>query len=926
MSWRRRAVVGVTAGLLAGATTVMVASQAHADGLSTDAYGAAMTDSAVTVTENSGPFAGMKFTVNQTQGLTNQALSVSWSHGTPTTILQNSYAANYVQIMQCWGDPVSDDSTPVSRANFVPTNDYSLTTADGTTAANNYGPAREHCEYGANPTKPSLTPTLDHSYGATRTTNRDNESYGLTSTEQPAYTATTSALVDIPFVAQTGAVVKQTDTMVYGATADNSFFDWTSTNEVDGSRTFADGTGHSWFQADTGFEAPGLGCGQTLPKSSTLTPCWLVIVPRGNTALDGTVLDGQNGNPSVNLGSYVSGSPLDRQAWVNRISIPLNFQPLASTCPGGADEVQATGSQLVTAAMTSWQPTLCNSTPATFGYNSLDDDQSRAQLAGGISPLVFTSNPVSKTQLQPGTSVLYAPASISGLTIGFNVDQKQPDDVAGKQQLSMKLTPRLVAKLLTFSYRGNFVGAVDSAQVHPPAGTQTAPGYRWLLKNPYSITDDKDFQQYNGDQLSSYTIDAASMMLELGNMDVAAELWQWVLADPAAVAWLKGTPDPWGMVVDPYYSMTAKTNPSKTAFSPTSSFPQNDPWKTVTSGSIAGDNNVYTSPPITMLDYHPYVQDLVTAARQTLSANDGQHTSWTPGVAAGSGFSAGGPQAIGSRFIMSFTDTPSAIQYGVATASLSAAGDDGAHPTFVAPTTGSMLAAVKVMKPSAVDKSVLTPNPTADAGAYPLTTLTYAAVVPQNLSRSECRDYGDLLSYISGPGQQSGTDVGQLPLGYVPLPSKLSLQAVQAASKVLSCPRPASSGATSTGSGSSSSSSTTQVASSGTGKGNSAGDTANQTADVAPPAEVPLSPAGNVPSVPAAVVAPGSTAVVPAGLVLAAGTTPDDPTSFSAALPVGVIVGLIAAVIAPLLSGAGRRSLLMARAAFAGGLRRPRDR
>ncbi len=61
------------------------------------------TDSEMSISGR-GRFASMEFTVNQTEDLNNQAISVTWSGGIPTQSGPGNFAAHYVQIFQCWGD------------------------------------------------------------------------------------------------------------------------------------------------------------------------------------------------------------------------------------------------------------------------------------------------------------------------------------------------------------------------------------------------------------------------------------------------------------------------------------------------------------------------------------------------------------------------------------------------------------------------------------------------------------------------------------------------------------------------------------------------------------------------------------------------------------------------------------------------------
>ena len=67
------------------------------------------TPSQVTVSGRN-EFAGMRFTVNQTRSLVNQAVSVTWTGGNQTIESPQPYSGNVVQIMQCWGE--DDGSVP----------------------------------------------------------------------------------------------------------------------------------------------------------------------------------------------------------------------------------------------------------------------------------------------------------------------------------------------------------------------------------------------------------------------------------------------------------------------------------------------------------------------------------------------------------------------------------------------------------------------------------------------------------------------------------------------------------------------------------------------------------------------------------------------------------------------------------------------
>jgi hypothetical protein len=142
------------------------------------------------------------------------------------------------------------------------------------------------------------------------------------------------------------------------------------------------------------------------------------------------------------------------------------------------------------------------------------------------------------------------------------------------------------------------------------------------------------------------------------------------------------------------------------------------------------------------------------------------------------------PQYLGRRAILSLTDTASAAQYGVQAARLSRAGDNGDNRTFIAPDVAGLTSGVDAMATDE-EPDVLEPDPAATTeGAYPLTSLTYAAIRPLALDTQARTDYAAFIDYAAGPGQVPGLELGQLPVGYAPLPANLRAQATAAAETV----------------------------------------------------------------------------------------------------------------------------------------------
>src|SRR5205823_12640306 len=87
--------VCVLAGL-SGLAARMVSGEVHADAAG----------SAVTV-HGTGEFASLAVTVGQTKDLVDQRVHLSWTGGAPTVFKGSEFAADFLQFMQCWGDPVT---------------------------------------------------------------------------------------------------------------------------------------------------------------------------------------------------------------------------------------------------------------------------------------------------------------------------------------------------------------------------------------------------------------------------------------------------------------------------------------------------------------------------------------------------------------------------------------------------------------------------------------------------------------------------------------------------------------------------------------------------------------------------------------------------------------------------------------------------
>ena len=338
-------------------------------------------------------------TVSKTDQLVNEVIKVDWTGGVPT-----SGQANFLQIMQCWGDDAA-------------------------------GPSREQCQFGG----------LQNQLGGWASTRQVYYGGSLSDTNE-TYVPPVGY---VPFHPVNGATdVPEGNT--------NQFYDQYTTNEIARGITYRDGTGEEFFQVQTGREAPGLGCGNIVTSavngSKARHKCWLVVVPRAGDELPGI--------NHVTSGGVLT-SPLSVTNWAQRIVIPLNFQNLGDSCPIDATEVPTYGTELMTNAMSSWQPALCQQADTVYSFTQVPDDLARTTAITGTGDeagIGFVGQSI-PAQTAGTAKLIYAPLTISGLGIAFLINQQSlygaPADVVyqnGRLVSDIKLTPRLVAKLLTQSY------------------------------------------------------------------------------------------------------------------------------------------------------------------------------------------------------------------------------------------------------------------------------------------------------------------------------------------------------------------------------------------------------------------------------------------------------------------------------------------
>jgi len=677
---------------------------------------------------------GLSITISQTAALINQAVQVT-ATGAVGGRDSGDGTGSLFQVMQCWG----------------------AMKADGTPDAAAPQPDPATCQIGPG--------GADVSGFQDKWTGRVLRGDPLTAGGDWDQKDKGGFTLPAPFSAITGATYRGSDFADATVTTGNPFFNHTTTNELTALRADSSGTARGLFELQTGQQSEALGCGLRAGGPS-VAACWLVIVPRPETTSPASL-------------TALTFGPLAPSLWAQRLQVKLEFQKTATSCPGGTARTLSSGSELLTAAMSSWIPGICDAKKIGAGYTQLGDAQARQQLSSS-GGLIFT------TRSGVGDSTkLYAPVALTAPVIAFTIDAgsaaKQPGQIR-----DLKLNARLVAKLLTQSYR---LGMDDLA------GTELKTTAPWYLKQVRSLAEDPEFVKLNpGAVLQNNNAAGGDLLVENLLSDAGAQVWQWLLDDPDAASFLTGCPDAAGMVINPFFSARSYTGcaASKSVLDAAAqakitqtrtpadfiygamvyppdgvSYPQPG-WYRRSPVNISG----VTAPPLTWNDIHGRVSDLATAGRAAFQANYPSSTVFcltssnpecipTPGV-----WKSTGRQQVGNRIIMTITDAAAAARFQLPTAQLC----DDSGTRCVGANQSSLTAAAVGFEQSGV-AGVAKPaaRPDYAGGAYPLTMPVYAAIGIDGLAKSDATAYSSVLSYLVTSGQKPGFESGLLPPGYAPL-------------------------------------------------------------------------------------------------------------------------------------------------------------
>lgn len=536
-------------------------------------------------------------------------------------------------------------------------------------------------------------------------------------------------------------------------------------------QTRTDGTGSVPFVVSTSAENQSLGC-------SAAVPCSIVVIPiMGMSCKDADATC--NATSPFAAGEKADAKP-DRSPalalegqfwwsasnWRNRFVIPITIAPSANVCDilDSRSPVGFYGSELLTQAALQWAPAYC-----------LSPDRFKMQAHGMPEPTAFSNLRRGKTtaalMTYPGTlqagdpPVAYAPVAVTGFAVAFTIDLP---DGGGQQLTHLRLSPRLLAKLLSESY----LGLQPSAAI-----TAARPD---LAGNPLTLVLDPEFLELNPELRSDLPWVAqpsmawASMISLAVPSDLMRALTGYIAADPEAVSFLHGTPDPWGMKVNPAYTDVSI---------PRDDWPLLDTW-IAPSGSqcapfvpLAWFNRVLA--PVTGLNR--IAQDLLNAAPESLDRIGGLNTRESPCTTVRMA-----RQVYGQRHVLGLVSLADAELYGLPTASLRTSGT-GPDAIFVSPNDQSMAAAIDTAAQSApgqpflIDPVVLRSH----AEAYPGTMAVNVVAPLTGLDATTAGDIAQFIRVATADGQVVGTGFGQLAAGYLPMTSTGPTAGLHASAQVV---------------------------------------------------------------------------------------------------------------------------------------------
>lgn len=507
--------------------------------------------------------------------------------------------------------------------------------------------------------------------------------------------------------------------------------------------TDTDGTGSAQFEVRSDVENESLGCSHTVACSIEVIPIVGLSCDQPSSPMTisdqacrkgGRFAPGSSNFTNDGVDQAVSPSLWwSASNWKNRFSIPITFGLPPDTCDILDPRAPTAfyGSELLAQAALQWSPAYClRDDRFKFQLNQMSDEAGWNLMESGEGAAAEVS---SEHQRRGSDPVGYAPTAVTGFAIGYAIDR--PDNAGEYGRL--RLNARLLAKLLTESYLGSDLGR----------------GHPGIADNPLGIMSDPEFIKLNPG-LSQNAQEAGAALLSLSNSsDVIEQVSDYIAHDKAAMDFIHGKPDPWGMVVNPSY---------KDIDVPTAAWPLLDTYVPETEHQCRKDNpGVYFSqlaaPVSTMrtiaealLDAWPNVQTRCDFDQSTQLYKLGRIDR----------------QSYGTRFMLGLVSLGDAARYGLRSAAL-----ETTPGHYVAPDDASLAAAVALTKqgghylPFELDQADVRRS----ARAYPGTMVVYTAARLENLAKDDATKVAQFIRVSTNEGQRPGSGNGQLPAGFLPI-------------------------------------------------------------------------------------------------------------------------------------------------------------
>lgn len=506
--------------------------------------------------------------------------------------------------------------------------------------------------------------------------------------------------------------------------------------------TDGDGNGSIKFEVRSATENEAMGCDEK-------TACAIVVIPINGLSCQqpqspqtladqacrrgGRFLPGSSNFVGTEVDQAVSPSLWWSESnWRNRFTVPITFGLPPDTCDilDPRPPTSFAGSELLAQAALQWAPAYClDKKRFKFQHNQMSDIAAFDIMENGGSAALVSSahEPAGEDPIG------YAPTVVTGFTVGYVVDR--PDNAGEYSRL--RLNARLLAKLMTLSYIGS-----DLGRDHPG-----------MAENPKALMSDPEFVQLNPG-LSQSDQEAGAVLLSLSNSsDLIQQVTEYIAQDKAAMEFVNGKPDKWGMKVNPSYKKISLPRPE---------WPLLDTYVPETTNVCRQKNpgvylNQLAAPVTTMrkisealLDGWPNVQTRCDYDPATKLYKLGR----------------GDRQAYGSRFMLGLTSLGDAARYGLRSAELQTS-----PGTYVGPTEAGLTAAVQLSEqeeengPFVLDQADVRKS----GKAYPGTMVVYTASKLRGLEQENADKIAQFIRVATTEGQKQGNGNGELPAGFLPI-------------------------------------------------------------------------------------------------------------------------------------------------------------